>query len=157
MALAPNVSLIVPTGDTSLGYSDDTVGYELGLPFSTALGDRWFLHLNAGMTYLPDSALAQDRDLLHYNVGSSLIYAATKDLHLMLEWVGYWIHFGEPGEPRGREFASLISPGVRKAINFSNGSQLVLGLAAPIGITSEAPDYGVFFYTSFEHFFTRQE
>lgn len=157
MALAPRVSLVVPTGDTSLGYSDDTVGFQANLPFSTALGDRWYLHLNAGLTYLPDSALAQERDLMHYNLGSSLIYAATKDLHFMLEWVGYWIHFGEPGIARDRDFVSLISPGVRKAFNFSNGAQLVLGLAAPIGITSESPDYGAFLYASFEHFFARNK
>jgi len=157
MALAPRASLILPTGDKVLGYTDDTVGFQANLPFSTALGDRWYVHLNAGLTYLPDSVLAQERDLLHYSLGSSLIYAATADLHFMLEWVGYWIQFGEPGMARDYEFSSLISPGVRKAFNFSNGSQLVLGLAAPIGITGAAPDFGAFFYASFEHFFSKSE
>jgi hypothetical protein len=32
---------------------------------------------------------------------------------------------------------------------------VVVGLAAPIGVTSAAPDYGVVLYFSFEHFFSR--
>jgi hypothetical protein len=52
-------------------------------------------------------------------------------------------------------YAGILSPGVRYAFNFSNDSQLVLGVGAPIGLTSDAPDYGVFLYVSFEHFFKR--
>ena len=32
---------------------------------------------------------------------------------------------------------------------------LALVLAAPIGLTRDAPDYGVILYVSFEHFFIR--
>ena len=46
---------------------------------------------------------------------------------------------------------------MRKGFNFSNGSQLVLGLAAPIGLNKASPDYGVFLYLSYEHFFKREK
>ena len=156
-ALAPNVSLVLPTGDEDKGFGDDTVGYEFGLPFSTALGDRWFLHLNAGISYFPDAGSGPERDLTHYQLGASGIYAATPDLHFMLEWLGNWNHEAEPGQPRDREFASVISPGLRRAFNLANDRQLVLGLAAPLGLTGSAPDYAVFLYVSFEHFFARSD
>jgi hypothetical protein len=49
---------------------------------------------------------------------------------------------------------ALISPGARYAFNLPN-AQLVVGVAVPIGLTSESPDYGLFFYLSFEHPFVR--
>ena len=153
-AAAPRFSLVLPTGDAAEGFGDDTVGYEVNLPFSTAVGDRLAFHLNAGATYLPDAAADPRRDLIHYNLGGSAIYAPADHFHLMLEWIGIFEHSVEPHEARDREFVSMISPGVRKAFNFANGAQLVLGVAVPVGLTSSAPDVGVFLYGSFEHFFT---
>ena len=49
----------------------------------------------------------------------------------------------------------MISPGFRYAFNHPGDAQTVIGLAAPIGVTSAAPDFGVFIYASFEHFFYR--
>jgi hypothetical protein len=49
----------------------------------------------------------------------------------------------------------LISPGFRYAFNCPNDLQIVAGAAAPIGITSDSPDWGLFFYLSFEHAFVR--
>ena len=39
----------------------------------------------------------------------------------------------------------------------ANDSQLVLGLAAPVGLTRAAPDFGAFLYFSFEHRFAKGE
>jgi len=156
-AIAPRASIILPTGDSDSGFVEDTTGMQFNLPFSTVFGDRWFMHLNAGLTYLPNAASAQDRDLLDYNLGASIIYAHTFSLHFLVEWVAYWNQSGEAGQPKNRELTSLISPGVRKAFNFANESQLVLGIAAPIGLTRASPDIGVLFYVSFEHFFSRED
>ena len=147
-AFAPRASLILPTGAD--GFSDETVGLQINLPFSTALGDKWFLHANAGTTFLPEAESADDADLWHGHLGGSAIYAPSKNVHLLLEWIGQWEDDG-----RKHEFVSVISPGVRVAFNFANESQLVLGIAAPIGVTEAAPDFGVFLYCSFEHFFHR--
>ena len=40
---------------------------------------------------------------------------------------------------------------MRYAFNFENGSQFVLGVAVPVGVTGFAPDIGAFLYVSFEH------
>lgn len=155
-AFAPRASLILPTGDDEDGFGEDTVGGQLNLPFSTTVGDDWFVHLNAGTTYLPDAASAGDRDLWHWHLGASAIYAPTPDLHFLLEWVGQWEEGANPGGHLDHEFSAILSPGVRKAVNFSNGSQLVAGVAVPIGLTGSAPDYGAFFYLSYEHSFRRK-
>jgi hypothetical protein len=152
---APRFSLVLPTGDAQRGFGDDTLGYQWNLPFSTAAGERWFFHANAGLTFLPHTAAG--RDLLHYNLGASAIYAAKPDLHFMLECVGAWME--TPGS-RGawdHQFAAILAPGVRRAFNFANDSQLVLGIAVPIGLTGPAPDLGVFLYVSFEHPFRRNK
>ena len=154
-AFAPRFSLVLPTGDAQRGFGEDTVGSQVNLPFSTALGDKWFVHLNAGTTFLPDAASATGRGLWHYNLGASAIYAATRNIHFLVEWLGVWNETPNANGNLHHEFASVISPGVRKAFNFQSGSQLVLGVAAPIGLTGSAPDYGVFLYFSFEHSFLK--
>ena len=156
-AFAPRLSLILPSGDSRRGFGEDTVGGQMNLPFSAAIGSRWYVHLNAGTTFLPDAASAKSRDLWHFNLGASAIYAATRDFHFLCEWIGSWEEgLNSKGHSLHREFSSILSPGARKAFNFANDSQLVLGVAAPIGLTGSAPDYGVFLYVSFEHFFKRE-
>jgi hypothetical protein len=56
-----------------------------------------------------------------------------------------------------RAATAIISPGARYAFNLPNEAQLVLGAALPVGLTSDSPDWGFFFYCSFEHSFTRTE
>ena len=154
-ALAPRASVILPTGDADRGLGEDTVGAQFNLPFSTLLGPNAFLHANAGLTALPDAASAGGRDLIHYHVAASAIYAAHRNLHLLLEWVGAWEHGLDAAGGRRHEWVSWISPGFRYALNLPRDLQIVAGIAAPIGLTESAPDYGVFLYLSIEHFMWR--
>jgi hypothetical protein len=156
LALAPRFSLILPTGDVSENFGNDSLGYQWNLPFSRALGDRWYVHANAGLIFLPDAG-DPEHDLLHYNIGGSAIYALSPDFHLMLEWVGLWLEEHDSAGAGHHEFSSLISPGARRAFNFENGSQLVVGLGVPIGLTGSAQDVGVFMYLSFEHAFMKNK
>ncbi len=155
-AFAPRLSLVLPSGNANRGFGADTLGLQANLPFSTALGDRWFAHVNAGMTWLPNAGPAPRRVLQNYSAAASLIYCPREDLHLLIEGAANW-NEGVNGVGRvTRPLSLLISPGVRKAFNLSGDRQLVLGIAAPIGTTRTAPDYGVFLYLSFEHFFKRK-
>jgi len=155
-AFAPRLSVILPAGKDDFGLGEDTVGAQINLPFSTTFGDRWFLHLNTGMTFLPDAASVNGDNIEHYTIGGSMIYAFTTDFHALTEVFGGWFEGPGSGGGTSHEFSAIISPGVRKAFNFDGGSQLVAGIAAPIGLNDNAPDYGVFIYLSFEHAFRRQ-
>ena len=156
-ALAPRASLILPTGDPDRGPGEDTLGAQFNLPFSTIIGDAFFVHANAGLTALPDAASAGGRDLLHYHLAGSVIYAVTRDLHLLIEWMGTW----EEGQDRtGRtthEWWSILSPGLRYALNLPSDVEVVLGLAVPVGLNRAAADYGVFLYLSVEHMLWRAD
>jgi hypothetical protein len=157
-AFAPRRSLVLPTGDRDKGLGTGVVGYETNLPFSKIISERWTLHFNAGMSVFPN---ARDHHLTNYNLGASAIYAVSRDFNLMLETVAGWnedIAEGELApEPTDRATTALVSPGARYAFNLPNDAQLVFGLALPIGLTSDSPDWGMFFYCSFEHPFTRVE
>jgi hypothetical protein len=156
---APRLSLVLPTGDRDKGLVTGVVGYETNLPFSKIISDRWTLHFNAGMSVFPN---ARDHHLTNYNLGASAIYAVSRDFNLMLETVAGWnedIAEGElaPEPTVDRATTALVSPGARYAFNLPNDAQLVVGLALPIGLTSDSPDWGMFFYCSFEHPFMRVE
>ena len=158
-AFAPRLSLVLPTGDRNKGLGTGVVGYETNLPFSKIISDRWTLHFNAGMSVFSN---ARDHHLTNYNLGASAIYAVSRDFNLMLETVAGRnedIAEGElaPEPTVDRATTALVSPGARYAFNLPNDAQLVVGLALPIGLTSDSPDWGMFFYCSFEHPFTRVE
>ena len=153
---APRFSLALPTGEYRKGFANNTFGYQWNLPFSTTLNDRWFVHANAGLTYLPEMGDVTPRDLLNFNLGASTIYCVNGRFNLMLEWIGNWVEV-PLGDGTERHFLSVISPGMRYAFNFKSGAQLVVGLAAPIGLTSGSPDLGAFLYLSFEHRFLEAE
>nr|MBA2742888.1 transporter [Chthoniobacterales bacterium] len=151
-AFAPRLSLILPTGDRNQGFGNDAVGCQLNLPVSKVVSDRWTLHGNAGATVVPD---VQGHDLVSYNLGASAIYAVTPTFNLMLETTANWDDELDERGHAERNLSALISPGIRYAFNHKNDAQTVIGIAAPIGITSHAPDYGVILYVSFEHMFAR--
>ncbi len=158
-AFAPRLSLVLPTGDRDKGLGTGVVGYETNLPFSKIISDRWTLHFNAGISVFPN---ARDHHLTNYNLGASAIYAVSRDFNLLLETVAGWnedITEGElaPEPTVDRATTALVSPGARYAFNLPNDAQLVVGVALPIGLTSDSPDWGMFFYCSFEHPFTRVE
>ena len=147
-AFAPRFSLVTPSGDADKDFGHDRLGYEVNLPFSKIVSNRWTVHFNAGGSVFPD---VNDRDLVNYNLGGSAIYAVSANFNLMLESVAFW------EEDVDRTVVALISPGARYAFNLPNDLQIVVGAAVPIGLTSDSPDYGLFFYCSFEHPFTRVE
>jgi hypothetical protein len=164
-AFAPRFSFVLPTGDADEGFGHDRLGYEINLPLSKIVSDRWTVHFNAGGSVFPD---IKDHDLWNYSLGASAIYAVSRDFNLMLESIAGWEKDVDPPAVAGsakaglasrveRTTTALISPGARYAFNLPNDLQIVAGTAVPIGITSDSPDWGLFFYLSFEHPFVRQQ
>ena len=153
-AFAARFSFVLPTGDAERGFGHDRLGYETNLPFSKIVSDRWTVHFNAGASVFPD---VRGHYLWNYNLGASAIYAVSRDFNLMLESIAVWEEedVAEPARAVDRTTTALISPGARYAFNLPNDLQIVVGAAVPIGLTSDSPDWGLFFYLSFEHPFVR--
>jgi hypothetical protein len=151
-AFAPRFSLVTPAGDASKGFGHGRLGYEINLPFSKIVSNRVTLNFNAGGSLFPD---VNDRDSWNYNLGASAIYAVSENFNLMLESVANWEEDVDSAKNIDRTVAALISPGARYAFNLPDDLQIVIGAAVPVGLTSDSPDWGLFFYLSFEHPFVR--
>lgn len=155
-AVAPRVSLILPTGDEKKGLGNGELGYQFNLPISKDMGAA-ALHFNAGTTYVAgvDAGFGKDVDLRSYFIGCSAVHHTTPTFNLLLEYVTSFDEFANGLGGKSDATSSIVSPGVRYAINRGNGAQYVLGLAAPVGVSDDAPDWGVFTYLSVEYAYGR--
>jgi len=153
LAVAPRFSLILPTGSRSKGLGSGEVGYQVNLPVSIELSERFVSHWNAGATYTPNAKNpgGAKADIMGYNLGTSLIWLASENFNLMTEAVWNSIEVVNPDGSKSREKIFFINPGMRYAINFPSGLQVVPGISFPIGVGPSKKEYGVLLYLSFEH------
>lgn len=153
VAVAPRISLLLPTGDEERGLGMGGVGIQFNLPVSIALSDQFVTHINAGVTHHP-SAKNEEGDrasLTAFNLGQSLIWEITPSFNLLLEAVYNRLESVAGPDRRKREHTFLLNPGVRWAHNFASGLQIVPGIAVPVGVGPSSGDWGIFLYLSFEH------
>ena len=133
-AISPRASLILPTGNSSDGFGDGTVGLQVNVPVSKRFGDV-YLHGNAGTTWLPGVSHVA-------SVGGSAIWRAAPMFHLMLESAA------EIGE------SMTISPRFRTGWN-AGSSQIVVGIGVPITRADGEGHAALLTYFSFERPFRR--
>ncbi len=155
-ALAPRLTLLLPTGASRRALGSGGTGFQVNLPFSAELSARLVAHTNAGMTYTPRArdTFGNTAAIRSYTLGQSVIWLAHPKLNLMLEtaWAATQDVTGPGQSERSSEL--LLSPGVRGAIDLPSGLQIVPGLAFPFGIGSSRGERAVFVYLSFEHPFS---
>ena len=156
VAVAPRLSLLLPTGDERRGRGVGGAGVQVNLPISVAHSSRFVTHWNAGATFTPSARndIGDEATTRGYNLGGSMIWLAHSALNAMLEVV--WARNEAVSGPSERvSYRSFyISPGVRGAIDFPSGLQIVPGIAVPIGIGPSRGDRQLFLYLSFEHPFS---
>jgi hypothetical protein len=157
VAVAPRLSLLVATGDERRGRGTGGNGLQVNLPVSVELSSLIVTHWNAGTTFTPSAknASGDKASTRNYNAGGSVIWLARSTFNVMLEAV--WARAEEvtgPGE-RVPYRIFYVSPGVRGAINFRSGLQIVPGIAVPIGVGPSRGDRQIFLYLSFEHPFSQ--
>lgn len=153
---APRLSLLVPSGNVRRDRGAGGAGVQVNLPITVEHSARFVTHWNAGATFTPSArnALGNEATTRSYNVGGSMIWLARSALNVMLEVVGASDEaVSGPGE-RVPARSLFLSPGVRGAIDFPSGLQIVPGVAVPIGIGPSRGDRKYFLYLSFEHPFS---
>jgi len=150
-AVAPRLSLILPTGNPNKELGTGSPGYEVSVALSKIVSDRVTVHANAGITSYFD---VQGRQPTSFLLGGSVIYAVTREFNLMLEVLGQREETVNAAREIERETSLTVNPGARYAFNLREG-QLVVGAAAPIRFTKDATDIGAFLYLSFEHKFLK--
>ncbi|MEO5816939.1 MAG: transporter [Gemmatimonadaceae bacterium] len=154
LLFAPRLSLYLPTGDVTAGRGAGGPGLEVMLPVSYQLNDAFITHWNAGASLTrADNGLGVRGTARGLKVGASVIWLVAPTFNLMLESIATR---GEALDENGKResFTSyIVSPGMRAALNFASGLQIVPGIAFPIGVGSSRGQRDVFLYLSFEHSF----
>jgi len=128
-AIAPRLSLLLPTGNAARGLGTGHVGVQVNVPVSVVLAPWLVSHWNAGVSAVPHTTT--------YNLGASAIWLARPTFNVMVEVT--WLE-------QGGAHDFVVNPGIRWAHNFGSGLQIVPGLAFPDGRAA-------FLYLSFEHRF----
>jgi hypothetical protein len=162
VAFAPRFSLIFPSGDADKVLGFGKQGYQVAFPVSKYT-KHWGFNFDAGLTQVPGVTAGVDpelnfegRTLSGYYFGGSAIYLLHPKFNLMLEQLNTWGDNLTFEGDKSTQFISVISPGFRWAPFTTDDIQWVLGLGLPIGLSSDAPNIGVFFYMSFEHRFMKK-
>jgi hypothetical protein len=152
LAIAPRISLIFPTGDEDKGLGMGATGYQVNLPVSILLNDKWVTHWNLGGTFTPNVNDGPNRkqDLNGYNYGASVIYLQSETFNWMLEYVKNSAQTFDGNGGKNWDDAEFINPGFRFAKNYSSGLQIVSGLSFPLGVGASKDNNGVLLYLSFE-------
>lgn len=152
MAVSPRFSLILPTGDDKKGLGNGTVGYQVNLPVSLRLGERFVSHWNLGLTFTPNAKEpgGEKADTFNTNYGMSLVYLVNRNLNALVEFVGTAEQSVVSNGVAENSNSFIINPGLRYAVDFKN-LQIVPGISMPIGVGPSKGEYGVMAYLSFEH------
>jgi len=153
LAVAPRLSLLLPTGRAAAGLGAGGLGVQVNLPVSVPLASSVVTHWNAGATVTPSArnALGEKATATAYTLGASAIWRARPTFNLLVEVA--WTRAATVTGPGATapEHGLSISPGIRWAHNFSSGLQIVPGIAFPIGVGPSKGEDAVFLYLSFEH------
>lgn len=161
-AIAPRISLILPTGNRVRNLGSGSPGVQFNFPVSRREGKYFVWHFNAGATFLPSAKFDLPngneikRSLKFYNLGGSAIILAHQRFNIMTEVVENFGNEFEIGGRTRRFNEHIINPGVRIAIDIKK-LQIVPGISFPSSFRDGNRRSGVFFYLSFEHPFAKTD
>ncbi len=154
-AFAPRLSLVLPTGDAEQGRGTSSLGLQVNLPFSWGWHRALVTHWNVGGAWTPSARApaggrAATRDV---TAAASAIWLLKPKLNVMLEFAWAREELAVGRHARLAQESAWISPGLRAAIDFPSGLQIVPGLAFPIGLGPTDGEKRVLAYLSLEHGF----
>lgn len=144
LAVTPRASLWLRPGQDAPAAS---AGVQLQACVSIRPHDLFVMHSNVGITAPLSNGTAGDT---YVTLAQSVIWLAHPKLNLLLEATS---NLSSVAMDAGGGFDGqlIVSPGIRSAVDFSSGLQIVPGLAAPVSIDSAEHAWGLLLYLSFEH------
>lgn len=160
LALAPRLSVQMPVNKKN----EQGWGLQMNIPASFDFKDKLFIHLNAGAGFAWSyPGIGNPSKYVQVPIGASIIYCPHPLINLMCEFLQTtnkiyrteYYSTGEPFDYTGSYNEFVINPGLRCAINFKNGLQIVPGIAIPTTIAGSGYRTGYQFYLSFEHPFKK--
>ncbi len=154
LAMAPRISLILPTGDYKKGLGSGATGIQVNQTLSVIVNPSFSHHWNAGMTYTPNAqnAAGEKASLVGFNFGMSGIYSITQQTNFLCEFAFNNNEAVVTTNQKSSSSTYLIVPGLRSAFKAGNNTEVVPGIAAILGFGQSAieHDRGVFIYFSVE-------
>ncbi len=153
LAIAPRLSMLLPTGNSEAGRGYGGWGLQTNLPISLQPNRYLVTHWNAGVTWIPSAQDAQNQHaaLLNPNLAQSTVWLVKPRFNALCEVVWTSNATVIASGRTTRQQALFVSPGVRWAYNFKSGLQIVPGVGLPIGLMGATGQRGAIFYLSFEH------
>ncbi len=140
VVVTPRVSLWLRPGQEAPAAS---AGVQLTASVSIQPLDSIVLHSNLGITAPLANGTPGDT---YVTVAQSVIWLAAPRFNLLFEATS-----DLPTSSMDTTRRLTISPGVRTALDFSSGLQIVPGVAAPYTIEPDQRTWALLFYLSFEH------
>jgi hypothetical protein len=142
LAIAPRISLLLPTGNERRGLGAGATGVQVMLPVSVVLTQSLVAHWNLGAGITPAKHAHSITE------GQSLVWLARPHLNVLLETL-----WSRESDRSGHGSQFTVSPGIRWSYDRPHHLQIVPGIAFPI---TNPHERAVFFYLSFEHPFRGQ-
>lgn len=158
-AVAPRLSLVLPTGSYRDGLGDGSAGVQTNLAASKRLSEHFVAHANLGGTLVPHARAPEDpprtESLGTVSGGGSVIWEPYDAVNFLCELLAS--RDEEIGRRGTEELVRVtVNPGVRVGWNGPGGVQWVGGIGVPIGLTHDTDHLGVLFYVSIEHGITAE-
>ncbi|MGZ5426863.1 MAG: transporter, partial [Thermoanaerobaculia bacterium] len=152
VAVSPRLTLVLPSGGRKRSLGAGGLGFQVGLPLSLVLSNRLVTHWNAGATFTPSAtdASGETASLTSWNAGQSVVWLTHPRFNLFLETVVNSVQAFADGGGTERHLDVTVSPGARYAFNLPHDLQIVVGLAAPIGVGRNHGQNSLFLYFSVE-------
>jgi hypothetical protein len=157
LAIAPRLSLLLPTGSDERGLGAGGAAVQANLPVSAVLSRRVVTHWNAGVTWAPSAKgrSGNEASTTAISLGQSVVWLLRPRLNLLVEtaWTRAQV-FAASGVTEWGE-SLFVSPGLRWAHDFDSGLPIVPGIAVPIGLGPSRGETRLILYLSLEHPFRR--
>lgn len=154
LAMAPRLSLIVPSGDHKKGLGYGTPGLQFNHSVSIVVNEKWTNHWNAGFTFVPDGKNANDdkANLFGFNFGTSVVYDVNEKLNFLCEFVYNSMDSVDDLGMKTNGATYYVVPGFRTSFQAGKETEIVPGLAAMLGVGPSAEEHvrGLFAYLSIE-------